>query len=208
MTAYPLSGCREKRIEAGMDDDANKRISQKELETAPRQRDKKRSAEREDEAAAGEVVEEVKTDNGTENVLERAESSRWEDIPLFDQANGAVQTAGDVVLLGRMLLLFADSSAGEEECLREFAGRGEWESAKRAAHSLKGSSGNLGLLRLCEQARWTEMALADHIAGRSGPDENALRSAVLSLADLASQTMELARRRGAILSKEAGEAPS
>ena len=33
-------------------------------------------------------------------------------------------------------------------------------------------------------------------------------SAVLSLADLASETMELARRQGTILGKEAEEAPS
>ena len=151
----------------------------------------------------------MKAEKGTENVLETAESShQWEDIPLFDQADGAVRTAGDVVFLGKLLLLFADSNAGEEGRLREFAGRGEWESAKHAAHSLKGSSGNLGLLRLAEQARWTELRLAEYMAGQSELDENALRSAVLSLADLASETMELARRQGTILGKEAEEDPS
>jgi len=127
---------------------------------------------------------------------------------LQNEADGAVRTAGDVVFLGKLLLLFADSNAGEEGRLREFAGRGEWESAKHAAHSLKGSSGNLGLLRLAEQARWTELALAEYMAGQSELDENALRSAVLSLADLASETMELARRQGTILGKEAEEDPS
>lgn len=160
---------------------------------------------REEEAGFEEGTEDVTEENVTENVLEMTESSRWEDIPIFDRADGVLRTVGDFVFLGEMLLLFADSNAGEDGRIREFAADGEWESAKHTAHSLKGSSGNLGLLRLGEQARWTEMALADHRAGRSELDENALRSAVLSLADLASETIDLARRQGTILSKEAEE---
>ena len=162
---------------------------------------KKRCAEREEDTGVEEGTDEVTEENVTENVLEMAECSRWEDIPIFDRADGVLRTAGDFVFLGEMLLLFADSNAGEDGRLREFAADGEWESAKHSAHSLKGSSGNLGLCRLAEQARWTEMALADHMAGRSELDENDLRSAVFSLADLASETMELARRQGTLLSE-------
>lgn len=200
MTAHALSGYREKCIEAGMDDYVSKPIAPKELENALRRHLKKRPAESGEETVAEEGAGSVMTHSGANDEAEDKKTARWDDIPLFDEADGVLRAGGDPEFLGRLLLLFADSQSGGDERLRELAAGGEWEAAEKIAHSFKGSAGNLGLRRLGEQARWTELTLAEHVSGRAELKDDFMRGAIASLADRVSETLELARRQGLRLS--------
>ena len=66
---------------------------------------------------------------------------------------------GDAAVLRRLLAQFAAENAGVVDTLRDALAEGEVELARRIAHSLKGSAGNLGAEPLAEAAARLEAAV-------------------------------------------------
>jgi HPt (histidine-containing phosphotransfer) domain-containing protein len=61
-----------------------------------------------------------------------------------------------------LLELFVDTSASDLERLRTAITLGDLDQATKAAHSLKGAAGNLGLTELFETAKKVEMDARDN----------------------------------------------
>jgi HPt (histidine-containing phosphotransfer) domain-containing protein len=61
-----------------------------------------------------------------------------------------------------LLELFVDHSASDLERLRTAITQGDLDQATKAAHSLKGAAGNLGLTELFETAKKVEMDARDN----------------------------------------------
>lgn len=94
----------------------------------------------------------------------------------------ALQLPGQPSLVLRVLDMFEKSSAKLISELESHLADGDLESATRAAHTLKSSSGNVGATALAEAARACEML------GRSG-DLPGFRTAAAALAPLFAATL-------------------
>lgn len=67
---------------------------------------------------------------------------------------------GGFELLDRMMALFEEVGSGRTAAARDAVAAGDLETAGRAAHSVKSSAGNLGLLRLHRLAQELERRAA------------------------------------------------
>ena len=71
---------------------------------------------------------------------------------------------------GLLVRTFATDSAQRVDAVRAAAAAGDADALRRAAHSFKGSAGNMGALRLAELCRLIEDAARDgNIAAAQGP---------------------------------------
>jgi signal transduction histidine kinase/CheY-like chemotaxis protein len=135
LTAHAMSGDRERCLEAGMDAYISKPLQAAELLDV-----------------VTSLVDVV--DSGRPPVRDNGGSSQV----VFDRSKALAQTEGDVELLGQLVQLFFDQSAGLLPELRDAIARGDGKALERSAHKLKGSLSNFGAdqaLRLA--ARLEEM---------------------------------------------------
>lgn len=77
---------------------------------------------------------------------------------LWNEAAALERMGGNHILLGKIVESFLSESPGILEAYRNAVDRGDVEEARLHAHSLKGSSGNIGASRLQEWTRRMEMA--------------------------------------------------
>jgi CheY-like chemotaxis protein len=124
MTANALEGDRERCIEAGMDDYVSKPVRVEVLKAML----ERWGLDRRMAPVAGAVP---------------AEPS----LPVLDPALIEDLRQLDATLVRELGELFLKSAPRSIAGMREQAGRGAWDEIRRAAHSLKSSSGNLGLKR-------------------------------------------------------------
>lgn len=75
------------------------------------------------------------------------------DESLFEELRSILDTE-----FPNLIHTFIQDSGQRLNDLREAFGRGQVEDVRKAAHSLKGASSNLGLLRLAEECRLLEDA--------------------------------------------------
>ena len=71
--------------------------------------------------------------------------------------------AGNVGAYRRLLVKFADNQATVADDIRKAAAAGDWELAKRLAHTLKGVAGNISAKTLSLTARNLEEALSGEV---------------------------------------------
>ena len=124
MTANALQGDREKALAAGMDDYIPKPVKPEELDAAL-----KRWMQR--DPAAPPPAEE----NGAEETLDPGVLERLRDL-------------GDDDLLAELSAMFLDDASSRVAALRRALEAGDAESVEQTAHTLKGSSGNMGAARM------------------------------------------------------------
>jgi two-component system, sensor histidine kinase and response regulator len=91
--------------------------------------------------------------------VETAAESPLAALPGFDYVLGLKQMSGNVAVYEKLLRQFAASAEGNLAKLRQELAAREIDKARRIAHSLKGSSGTLGALRLHELAAALEVSL-------------------------------------------------
>ncbi len=107
-------------------------------------------------------VESESTEDGTEQVLrsligELEESDgNEEEIPVFDREDFLARTMNDLELGRQVLIMFMESCAELIEKLEKALDKGDQEEIMRLAHSIKGSSANIGAKRLSEIAMQME----------------------------------------------------
>jgi len=70
------------------------------------------------------------------------------DIVIFDRQQLETRLDGDVDLVREILGLFRDDAPLQLAALEAAVAAGEWPAVTRYAHSIKGSSGNVGGLRV------------------------------------------------------------
>jgi two-component system sensor histidine kinase/response regulator len=135
MTANAMQGDREKAIEAGMDDYVPKPVKLGELEAVLG-----RWASRVEEDLVGEEPEEEPLDRSALAVLRE------------------LQQEGQPNILEQLITLFLDDVPHQLVALRNAAEAGDARSVERTAHTLKGSCGNMGAVRmhtLCAELEYT-----------------------------------------------------
>jgi HPt (histidine-containing phosphotransfer) domain-containing protein len=140
MTANALEGDRERCLAAGMDDYLAKPVTTEKLVEVlqrwiPRDGPPARGSEGEDSGAGA-------PDDGDESI----------DATVLAGLRG-LQQPGTPDLLGRLIELFLDDAAPRLASLAQAVAQGDARALERQAHTLKGSSANIGarqLARLCE----------------------------------------------------------
>ncbi len=131
LTASAMKGDREKALEAGMDDYIPKPVKREDLEAML-----ERWVPRED-------VELPASAEGS------ASSTREEAEDSLDQAViASLRELGDSDLLSELAEMFLEEVPGQLGVMREAMEKGDAETVKRIAHTLKGSSGNMGATRM------------------------------------------------------------
>ncbi len=153
MTANAMQGDREKVLAAGMDDYVAKPVKSEELDAAlerwiPRSEEETLASE---EATVGVGA----SPGGATEPLDRSVLEGLREL-------------GDQELLAELADLFLEDAPPKLEALREAIGSGDASSVGQVAHALKGSSGNMGALRMSTICAELEDA------GHSGELERAL----------------------------------
>jgi two-component system sensor histidine kinase/response regulator len=150
MTANAMVGDREKALEAGMDDYVPKPVKPEELETVL-----KRWASK-----PGTVTPDLKEESDTP--LARGAGVSLD--PGVLEGLRQLQVEGEPDVVNELIELFLDDVPLQLVALREAVEGGNADSVKRVAHTLKGSSVNMGAIRLakvCEQLQ--EMVAAEEL---------------------------------------------
>ncbi|QIN82318.1 PAS domain S-box protein [Rubrobacter tropicus] len=141
MTANAMAGDREKALSAGMDDYVSKPVKTEDLD-AVLERWTRPPAERGESPPPEPDGRSVLDDAVLENLR-------------------SLQEEGDPDLLTELVEVFEEDTPPRLATLREALEREDAGTVERAAHTLKGSSGNLGATRMSETARLLEEAGRD-----------------------------------------------
>jgi two-component system sensor histidine kinase/response regulator len=81
-----------------------------------------------------------------------------ESLPGIDLADGLDRLCGNWEAYRYILLMFRDKQSDAADRLERFIHEEQWEPAERLAHTLKGSGGNLGAMRIYEAAATLEQS--------------------------------------------------
>ena len=131
MTANALAGDREKALAAGMDDYLPKPVRQEELAEVLRRW----------------VPQETPRSDAPEAPPSRA-AANGSDRALDPEVLAGLRELGDAELLAELAEMFLDDASSRLADLREALKESDTRTLERAAHTLKGSSGNMGATRM------------------------------------------------------------
>ena len=171
MTANAMQGDREKALAAGMDDYLPKPVRQESLEEVL-----DRWVSREDaaavSAAAGDGRRDLTASAGNGQALDPAVLAGLREL-------------GDAELLAELAGMFFDDAASRLEDLRQAVAEGDAGAVERVAHTLKGSSGNIGAARMaaiCAELQGVgssgDLARAGELLGRLEEEFGRVRPAL------------------------------
>jgi CheY-like chemotaxis protein len=158
MTANAMQGDREKAIEAGMDDYVSKPVKLEELGAVL----ERWVLQEEEEAKADTTTPARETGDSL------ATTGGSVDISVLVGLR-ELQGEGEPDILNELIELFLGEVPTQLKALREAAQVGETQSVERIAHTLKGSSANMGALRmeaLC--AELEEAGRSEDLSAASG----------------------------------------
>ena len=139
ITANAMQGDREKALEAGMDDYVSKPVKSEELDEVLERwipQEEEEEVEPETTPAAREVGSNGSASpNGT---IDRSVLLGLREL----------QGEGEPDILKELIELFLEDAPNQVEALKEATEMGDAQSVERTAHTLKGSCGNLGAVRM------------------------------------------------------------
>ena len=140
MTANAMDGDREKALEAGMDDYVSKPVKTEALD-----------------AALERWVHAAEPDEKPATMDAVSDGHPVLDYAVLENLR-SLQEEGDPDLLTELVEVFEEDAPPRLAAIREATERGDAPTVERAAHTLKGSSGNLGATKMSETARLLEEA--------------------------------------------------
>ncbi|MEI8159408.1 MAG: Hpt domain-containing protein, partial [Burkholderiales bacterium] len=109
---------------------------------------------------------------------------------VFDLESALTRVNGDRATLDRFLQLFRQRNASIAADIGEAIAAGDWETARRLAHALKGGAGTVGLMQLHVAAGQLEATLAEAVLCKEDATRQAQQLAALQAAwELAQQTL-------------------
>ena len=132
MTAYAMTGDRERCIQAGMDDYVTKPINPSELHSVI--------------ARVTGIVDLRSREPVQSSPLSVCEISGEE--PVFDMEGFLVRLGGNEGMIPRFLRLFSESASKNISSLHQALEDADYEAARRHAHTIKGAAANVGALQL------------------------------------------------------------
>ncbi|MEI6414234.1 MAG: response regulator, partial [Pseudomonadota bacterium] len=150
MTAHALVGDREKSLAAGMQDHITKPIEPTQLFATLIQWIPPRPK------AASDLPEDGEDGEDGEDVCE---DPNWPELSGIDTRTGLRRVGGNLALYQKMLRHFGEERQGFVAELTRLIAAGEWENARRLAHTVKGIAGSLGMTELHRAGQVMEDAL-------------------------------------------------
>ena len=147
MTAHALSGDKEKSIDAGMNDHVTKPIQPSTLY----------------QVLANWIQSEAEPQT-PQKPVEAENNVELPMLPGIDVADGLQRMCGSWEAYKIILLGFRDTHADAAESLGQSINQADWEEAKRLAHTIKGSGGNISAKRLYEVAADVEQSCCEEDA--------------------------------------------
>ncbi|MBF0368762.1 MAG: transporter substrate-binding domain-containing protein [Magnetococcales bacterium] len=170
MTANAMAGDRERCLDAGMNDHVAKPIDPKEM--------------------YGALAKWIKPGEREipEELLKKASQKSEEEEPLpelpgFDVERAVMRVGGSLKAYRKLLGRVLTSEGDVLERIQKSLDEGDQEGAIRGAHTLKGVSGNIGAVRLQEEAGKLEKCLKDG-------EDDALEGLFAVVAEILSETLE------------------
>ncbi|HEC20532.1 MAG TPA: response regulator [Gammaproteobacteria bacterium] len=175
MTAHALSGDSDKSLAAGMNGHVTKPIDPEVVFKTLAQ-----------------WVEPGNRQGVTAKTVEAVDiAEEMPHLPGIDMIDGLDRLRGNWSAYRRILLSFADKQADAADRLEQFIEQDDWEEAARLAHTLKGSSGNLGAKHLYTASAALEQSCRRADGSAALTDLEALRTSlsvvIKGLAQLAEQ---------------------
>lgn len=157
MTAHAMKGDMEKCMAAGMDDYVTKPLDPDLLFQALA----RHIPQKQDGGAPGTPSAAIKRNPAAPAVSEKAvpDAASVTDESLLNPAKGVRRVNGNESLYRRLLNDYMRTSPGSAEALEQAMAAGDAAEAARLAHTIKGASGNLSLIRLQRVAEQLEHAL-------------------------------------------------
>ncbi len=150
MTADAVTGVKERVLEAGMNDYVTKPIQLDVLSNALLHWIQLQNMETQSESPGVSTATASKPD-----------ASDLSTLSCLNYADAMTRMGGKEKLLKRLLLQFVTENEAEMERLEATLTALDWDQARRLAHTLKGSAGNLGLEDIFTSAQALEKALHD-----------------------------------------------
>ncbi len=192
MTAHALKGDREKAIAAGMDDYLSKPV---EPETLLAKLCKcireKGGTVLSPSATFCTISEDTERSDTTDHITGKDEDRDIPDsLPGIDLRTGLRRVGGNTTLYLTLLNTLARENRNTVSHIREMIQEGKYEEARREAHTLKGTAGNLSAVDLQYAAAELEKAID---SGRKNQIENSLARMEYALAEVVASVDEFTR---------------